>query len=147
MCIRDSANVMGANRLDVLNDNRERLLGPAADNRFCLINTYFRDPKGGARHTYQCSNRKKQRHTIDFILLRQTNRRNVRNVSIKRVDFKDLDHNLVHAAVRFPARAAPNRRKRCSSGSTALCIDLPRLLSDDGVRDYFPKVGPSSVSH
>ena len=63
----------------------------AADNRLCLINTYFRDPKGGARHTFQCSNRKKQRHTIDFILLRQMDRRYVRKVSIKRVGFKGSD--------------------------------------------------------
>eukprot|EP00752_Nemacystus_decipiens_P007608 g6799.t1 len=131
------ANVMGAYGRDELNHNGERLLGLAADNRLCLVNTYFRAPRGGARHTFQCSNRKKQRHTIDFILMHQVDRRYVRNVSMKRVDFKDPDHNLVHAAVRFPARVAPNRRKRCHTGNTGVRIDLPGLLSDRDLRSSF----------
>ena len=131
------ANVMGAYGRDKLNDNGARLLEMAADHRLCLINTYFRPPNTAARHTFQCANINKGRHTLDFLLVRQADRRLVRNLSIKRVDKEESDHNLVHAAIRFPARVAPNRRKRCNSGSTQVRIDLPQLLADENLRTSF----------
>ena len=45
-------NVTGAHGRDKLNENGERLLGLAAVNGLCLVNTYFRPPNGGARHTF-----------------------------------------------------------------------------------------------
>eukprot|EP00752_Nemacystus_decipiens_P015555 g13878.t1 len=130
-------NVMGAYGRDTLNDNGRRLLGLAADNHLCLLNTYFRTPKGGAAHTFQCSNERKMKHRLDFILMRQSDRRLVRNVSVQRVDFKDSDHNLVHADVRFPARTAPNRRKRNNGDKSPVRIDLQRLMANKDLRISF----------
>ncbi|CAB1110695.1 unnamed protein product [Ectocarpus sp. CCAP 1310/34] len=131
------AKIMGAYGRDIMNNNGERLLGLAADNRLSLINTYFRTPKGGVQHTFQSSNKGKEKHRLDFILMRQTDRRLVRNASVKRVDFKDSDHNLVHTTVRSPPRVAPNRRTRGNSGSSRIRIDLERLRKDVHLRAVF----------
>ena len=128
---------MGAYGRDMMNNNGERLLGLAEDNQLSLINTYFRTPKGRVQHTFQSSNKGKEKHRLDFILLRQTDRRFVRNASVKRVDFKDSDHNLVHTTVRFPPRVAPNRRTRGNSGSGRIRIDLKRLRKDVHLRAVF----------
>ncbi|CAB1103314.1 unnamed protein product [Ectocarpus sp. CCAP 1310/34] len=60
--------------------------------------------------------------------MRQTDRCFVRNVSVKRVDFKDSV--LVLTTVRLPPRVAPNRRVRGNSGSSRIRIDLERLTKD-----------------
>ena len=93
---------MGAYGRDTLNGNGVRLIGLAADNKLCLINTYFRTPKGGTQHTFQSSNRGKGSYRLDFILMRQADRRYVRNVSVEPVEFDVSDDNLVHASIRFP---------------------------------------------
>lgn len=46
------------------------------------------DPEGRAQHMFHCSSRKKLRHRLDFILIRQVDRRLARNISVKRVDSK-----------------------------------------------------------
>ncbi|CAB1110585.1 unnamed protein product [Ectocarpus sp. CCAP 1310/34] len=131
------AKVLGAYGRDIMNNNGERLFGLASDNQFSLANTYFRTPKGGVQHTFQSSNKGKEKYRLDFILMRQADRRFVRNVSVKRVDFKDSDHNLVLTTVRLPPRVAPNRRVRGNSGSSRIRIDLERLRKDKHLRDAF----------
>ncbi|CAB1117139.1 unnamed protein product [Ectocarpus sp. CCAP 1310/34] len=131
------AKIMGAYGRDIMNNNGERLLGLASDNQLSLTNTYFRTPKGGVQHTFQSSNKGKEKYRLDFILMRQADRRFVRNVSVKRVDFKDSDHNLVLTTVRLPPRVAPNRRVRGNSGSRRIRIDLERLRKDKHLRDAF----------
>ncbi|CAB1111436.1 unnamed protein product [Ectocarpus sp. CCAP 1310/34] len=131
------AKIMGAYGRDIMNHNGERLLGLASDNQLSLTNTYFRTPKGGVQHTFQSSNKGKEKYRLDFILMRQADRRFVRNVSVKRVDFKDSDHNLVLTTVRLPPRVAPNRRVRGNSGSSRIRINLERLRKDKHVRDAF----------
>ncbi|CAB1112050.1 unnamed protein product [Ectocarpus sp. CCAP 1310/34] len=111
------AKIMGAYGRDIMNCNGERLLGLASDNQLSLTNTYFRTSKGGVQHTFQSSNKGKEKYRLDFILMRQTDRRFVRNVSVKRVDFKDSDHNLV--------------------GSSRIRIDLERLRKDKHLRVAF----------
>ena len=74
----------------------------------CLVNKPSKGGKDGARPTFQCSNKGELGLTLDYIVMRQADQRCVRNISIKRVDFKDSDHNLVHVAFWFPARVAPN---------------------------------------
>ncbi|CAB1107388.1 unnamed protein product [Ectocarpus sp. CCAP 1310/34] len=108
-----------------------------SDNQLFLTNTYFRTPKGGVQHTIQSSNKGKGKYRLDFILMRQTDRRFVRNVAVQRVDFKDSDHDLVLTTVRFPPRVAPNRRVRGNSGSSRIRIDLERLRKDKHLRVAF----------
>ncbi|CAB1117725.1 unnamed protein product [Ectocarpus sp. CCAP 1310/34] len=131
------AKIMGAYGRDIMNNNGERLLGLASDNQLSLTNTYFRTPKGGVQHTFQSSTKGKEKYRLDFILMRQTGRRFVRNVSVKRVDFKDSDHNIVLTTVRLPPRVASNRRVRGNSGSRRIRIDLERLRKDKHLRDAF----------
>ncbi|CAB1110175.1 unnamed protein product [Ectocarpus sp. CCAP 1310/34] len=131
------AKIMGAYGRDIMNNNGERLLGLASDNQLSLTNTYFRTPKGGVQHTFQSSNKGKEKYRLDFILMRQADRRFVRNVSVKRVDFKDSDHNLVLTTVRLPPRVAPNRRVRGNSGSSRIRVDLERLTKDKHLRVAF----------
>ncbi|CAB1107702.1 unnamed protein product [Ectocarpus sp. CCAP 1310/34] len=119
------AKIMGSCGRGIMNNNGERLLGLASDNQLSLTDTYFRTPKGGVQHIFQSSNKGKK-YRLDFILMRQTDRRFVRNVSVKRVDFKDSDHNLVLTTLRLPPRVAPNRRVRGNSGSSRIRIDLER---------------------
>ncbi|CAB1116131.1 unnamed protein product [Ectocarpus sp. CCAP 1310/34] len=121
------AKIMGAYGREIMNNNGERLLGLASDNQLALTNTYFRTPKGGGQHTFQSSNKGKDKYRLDFILMSQTARRFVPNVSVKRVDFKDSDHNLVLTTVRLPPRVTPNRRVRGNSGISRIRIDLERL--------------------
>ncbi|CAB1115840.1 unnamed protein product [Ectocarpus sp. CCAP 1310/34] len=70
--------IMGAYGRDIMNNNAERVLGLASDNQLSLTNTYFRTPKGGVQHTFQSSNKGKEKYRLDFILMRQTDRRFVR---------------------------------------------------------------------
>lgn len=113
------ASVMGAYRRDKLNENGERLLGFAADNQLCLVNTYFGVPKGEAHvpGLQQVEGKMPPR----LHPMRQVDQRDARNAAVQRVDFKDSDHNLVHATVQLPGRIAPNRRKR---DGTQVRIDL-----------------------
>ncbi|CAB1113389.1 unnamed protein product [Ectocarpus sp. CCAP 1310/34] len=116
------AKIMGAYGRDIMNNNGERLLGLASDNHLSLTNTYFRTPEGGVRHTFQSPNKGKEKYRLDFILMRQTDRRFVRNVSVKRIDFKDSDHNLVLTTVAFQNRASsrpPPTALRQPTGDTA----------------------------
>ncbi|CAB1101716.1 unnamed protein product [Ectocarpus sp. CCAP 1310/34] len=129
------AKIMGAYGRDIMNNNGERLLGLASDNQLSLTSTCFR--KCGVQHTFQSSNKGKEKYRLDFILMRQADRRFVRNVSVKRVDFKDSDHNLVLTTVRLPPRVAPNRRVRGNSGSSRIRIDLERLRKDKHLRVAF----------
>ncbi|CAB1103351.1 unnamed protein product [Ectocarpus sp. CCAP 1310/34] len=69
------AKIMGAYGRDIMNNNWERLLGLAADNQLSLTNTCFRATKGGVQHTFQSSNKGKEKYRPDFILMRQTDRR------------------------------------------------------------------------
>ncbi|CAB1108931.1 unnamed protein product [Ectocarpus sp. CCAP 1310/34] len=131
------AKIMGAYGRDIMNNNGERLLGLASDNQLSLTNTYFRTPKGGRQHTFQSSDKGKEKKRLEFIVMRQTDRRFVRIASVKRVDFKDSDHNLVLTTVRFPPRVAPNRRVLGNSGSSRIRIDLERLTKDKHLRVPF----------
>ncbi|CAB1113440.1 unnamed protein product [Ectocarpus sp. CCAP 1310/34] len=137
------AKIMSTYRRDIMNNNGERLLGLASDNQLSLTNTYFRTPKGEVQHTFQSSNKGKEKYHLDFILMRQTDRVFVRNVSVKRVDFKDSDHNLVLTTVRLPPRVAPNRRVRGNSGSSRIRVDLERLRKDKHLRVGFQNRGSS----
>eukprot|EP00752_Nemacystus_decipiens_P014142 g12576.t1 len=140
------ANVMGAYERDELNDNGERLLDLAADNRLRVINSYLRAPRGGARHTFQCSNKKKRWHTIDFILLRQVDGCYVRNVSIKWVEFNDSDHDLALEAF-FEGRVRQlhkPRRGRDQAGYhkhlKGIAVEAKRSVTSQNIEDKDGKV-------
>ena len=96
----------------------------------------------------QCSNGKKGRHTLDYLLMRQADRRLVRNVSITRVDFKDSDLNLVQASIRSPTRVAPNRRQSVRGATVTARRSALTSLSYWQMKIYGPrsKTGPSSAS-
>lgn len=75
--------------------------------------------------------------------MRQAERRLLRNVTIKRVDSEDSDHNLAHAAVRLSAHVAPNRRKRSHSDSTRA---FQQVVTDNDQRSPFQDRTSASLS-
>ncbi|CAB1104344.1 unnamed protein product [Ectocarpus sp. CCAP 1310/34] len=120
----------------IMNNNGERFLGLASDNQLSLTNTYFRTPKGGVQHTFQSSNKGKEKYRLDFILMRQTDRVSC-VMSPSNKSTSKTDHNLVLTTVRLPPRVAPNRRARGNSGSSRIRIDLERLRKDKHLRVAF----------
>ncbi|CAB1115349.1 unnamed protein product [Ectocarpus sp. CCAP 1310/34] len=130
------AKIMGGYGRDIMNNNGERLLGLASDNQLSLTKTYFRTPKGRVQHTFQSSNTGKEKYRLDLILMRQTDRRFVRNVSVKRVDFEDSDHNLVlmtaliQAGCEETIEATVRKRRLCFAGFVMRMEDdrLPKRM-------------------
>lgn len=106
--------------------------------RTALIQNSEYTPKGRALSTCTLHGGR-SRTTLGFILMRQADLGCVRKVSVKRVDFKDSDHNLVHASDLLPARVAPHLSNRDSSDSK---VDLHRPKMPRGGRqliDFLPK--------
>ena len=75
--------VLGAYGRDELNDNGERLLIHATDNKLALLNTYHATPARGISHTFQSPNRGNAQYRLDCVLTRQVDRRLVRNVTVR----------------------------------------------------------------
>lgn len=69
--------------------------------------------------------------------MRQADRRYARSVAVQQVDFKDSEHNFVHATVRLPGRFAPNRRTRDISDGTPVRIDPQQLVADSKLQTSF----------
>ena len=59
--------VLGANGRDELNNNGERPLTHATDNKFALLNTYYATPARGISYTLQSPNRGKAQYRLDYI--------------------------------------------------------------------------------
>ena len=108
------SKVLGAYGRDELNDNGERLLTHATDNKLALPNTYYATPSRGISYTFQSPNRGKVQYRLDYILTRQVDRRLVRNVTVRTPlrENADSDHNPVIGNIRLLGRIAPNRPKR-----------------------------------
>ena len=97
------SKVLGAYGRDDLNDNGERLLTHATDNKLALLNTYYATPARGISYTFQSPNRGKAQYRLDYILTRQVDRRLVRNVTVRTPprENAESDHNLVIANIRL----------------------------------------------
>ena len=63
----DSKVLVSAYGRDELNDNGERLLLHAAENKLALLNTIFATPKGGVSYTFQSANSGKGQSRLDYI--------------------------------------------------------------------------------
>ena len=128
--------VLGAYGRDKLNENGKLLLGFAEDNKLALLNTLFCTPKSGVSYTFQSANRSKGQARLDYILTKQTDRRLIRCVNVRRppLETPEPDHNLVYAKVRIPRRSSPNRRKRDSTKETPKLADLRRLMTAPNLR-------------
>ena len=111
------SKVLGAHGCDELNDNGERLLIHATDNKLALLNTYctmlhlllvYRTRFRVLR------NRGKAQYRLDYILTRQVDRRSVRIAIVRNPprENAESDHNLVFGNIKLLGRIAPNRPKR-----------------------------------
>ena len=131
------SKVLGAYRRDELNDDGERLLIHATDNKLALLNTYYATPTRGTSYTFQSPNRVKAQHRLDYILTRQVDGRLVRNVTVRTPpkENAESDHNLVIRNIRLLGRIAPNRPKRVIKNQRA--IDRPTILADPHLRMNF----------
>ena len=129
-----SSKEMGAYGRDELNNNGERLLLHAADNKLALLNTFFATRARGVSFTFQSPNTGKGQCRLDYILTRQVDRRLVRNMTVRRPpeDRHESDHNLVVCTIRLLGRFAPNRRVK--AGRKKRAIDLQRLMADPRLR-------------
>ena len=78
------SKVLGAYDRNKLNENGKLLLGFAEDNKLALLNTLFCTPKSGVSYTFQGANRSKEQTRLDYILIKQANRRLIRCVNIRR---------------------------------------------------------------
>ena len=78
-------------------DNGERLLTFAANHGLALVNTFFCTRKSGTSRTFNGSGQDKR---IDYILMRQHDRKLVRDVKVHRQPtFLPIsDHNVVTAS-------------------------------------------------
>ena len=86
---------------DTLNDNGRRLLAFSAEKQLALVNTFFSAPKRGISYTFQSPNLGKDRYRLDYSLTRQSDRRLIQNVTVRRPPLvkQESDHNLVTADV------------------------------------------------
>ena len=130
------SKVSGAYGRDMFNENGKLLLGFAEDNKLALLNTFFCTPKNGVFYTCQSANRSKGQTRLDYILTKQSDRRLIRCVNVRRPPLEALesDQNLVYANVHIPRRSAPNRRKRDSAKETPKLVDLRRLMTDPSLQ-------------
>ena len=128
------SKVLGDYGRDELNDNGERLMAHATDDKLALLNTYYAAPARGISYTFQSPNRGKAQYRLDYILTRQGDRRLVRNVTVRTPPRENAgsDHNLVIGNIRLLGRIAPNRPNRIIKNRRA--IDLPRLMAGPQLR-------------
>ena len=128
------SKALGAYRRDELNDNGERLLTHATDNKLALLNTYYATSARGISYTSESPNRGKDRYRLDYILTRQVDRRLVRNVTVRTPPRENAEshHNLVMTKIRLLGCIAPNHPKRVFKNQRA--TDLPRLMADPHLR-------------
>ena len=77
------SKVLGAHGRDELNDNGERLLTHATDNKLALLNTYYATPARGISYTFQSPHRGKAQYKLHYILTRQVDRRLLRDVNVR----------------------------------------------------------------
>lgn len=112
------AKVLAAYWGDALNANETRLLGCAADSRLADVITYFSTPNRSLVHLpTRVREGTNSTAWTTYYVVRQQDRRHVRNAEVFRVDPKDSDHNLVFAHVRLGGRVTPNRHRiEISSG-------------------------------
>ena len=75
---------LGAYGRDMLNENGKLLLGFAEDNKLALLNTFFCTPKSGVSYTFQSANRSKGQARLDYILTKQSDRRLICCVNVRR---------------------------------------------------------------
>ena len=68
------SKVFGAYGRDDLNDNGERLLTHAADNKLALLNTHYATPARGILYTFRSPNRGKGQYRLHYILTQQVDR-------------------------------------------------------------------------
>ena len=80
----DSKALGAYGRRDVLNENGKLLLGFAENNNLALLNTFFCTPKSGVSHTFQSANRSKGQARLDYILTKQSDRRLICCVNVRR---------------------------------------------------------------
>ena len=78
------SKVLGAYGRDMLNENGKLLLGFAEDNKLALPNIFFCTPKSGVSYTFQSTNRSKGQERLDYILTKQSDRRLIRCVNVRR---------------------------------------------------------------
>ena len=103
------SKVLGAYGRDELNDNGERLMIHATDNKLDLLNTYYATPARGISYTFQSPNRGKAQYRLDYILTRQVVRRLVREGTVRSPLSGNAEsvHNLVIGTIRLVGRTAP----------------------------------------
>ena len=122
--------VLGPYGRDTLNDNGSRLLACAAEYKLSIANTFFSTPKRGGNSdafTYE-GPKESHRWRLDYILVRQHDRRLVRNITVH--PKMKSDHRLVSASIRLLGRNAPNRRRRPEEGHHGVSFDRKLLTSD-----------------
>ena len=125
-----NVRVLGPYGRDSLNDNGSRLLACAAEYKLSIVNTFFSTPKHGGNpdaFTYEGPN-KPYRWRLDCVLVRQHDRRLVRNITV--YPKMKSDHRLVSASLRLLGRNAPNRRRRPEEGHHGVPFDRKLLTSD-----------------
>ena len=73
---------------------------------------------------------------LNYILTKQTDRRLIRCVYVRRPPLEALeaDHNILYVKVRIPRRSAPNHRARDSTKKTPKMADLTQLMTDPNLR-------------
>ena len=130
----DDGRVLGAYGRDELNNNGQRLLSLASDNKLALTNTFFRARKSGLYHINSRNDRKR----IDYILTRQAHRPRVYDVKVHPQPPSpakmDSDHNIVYAmsasaVVLRPTDAYVQKNK--PSLSTGRSFDLTEIADSE----------------
>ena len=122
--------VLGPYGRYILNDNGSRLLACAAEYKLSIVNTFFSTPKRGGNSdafTYE-GPKESHRWRLDYILVRQHDRRLVRNITVH--PKMKSDHRLVSASIRLLGRNAPNRHRRPEEGHHGVPFDRKLLTSD-----------------
>ena len=128
--------MLSAYSRDMLNENGKLLLGFTEDNKLAPLNTFFCTSKSGMSYTFQRTNRSKGQARLDYILTKQSDRRFIRCLNVRRppLEAPESNHNLVYAKVRIPRRSVLNRRKRDSTKETPKLADLRRSMTDPNFR-------------
>ena len=91
--------VQGAYRRHEVNESGERLLPHATDNKLALQNTFLATPAGVESYTLQSPKMEKGQGQLDYILIRQADRRLVHKRTVRGLseELHKSYHNLVVA--------------------------------------------------
>lgn len=122
--------IFGEHGRDTCDDSEKRLLTCVAEHEMTTASTIFHAPANRGSSSAYTHERPKDdnRWRLDYILIRQQDRKTSRNVTFH-PELKS-DHRLVSASIRCLGRSAPNHKPKPGGGFSGVYLDRQLPKSD-----------------